>query len=141
MKHVFFTALFALSTIMLSAQVKEIIQHDDVAQLKSHLETNKLDECLMISGDNYNLLILAIKYEAMQVFHHVLDNKADLDHICADKSPLMYAVKYNRVEMFKTLVESGADLEVKSKIKKRSVLDYIKKYERQDIASYLDEMK
>lgn len=141
MKHLIFTTLFALSTIMLSAQVKEIIQYDDVAQLKTHLEKNKIDDCLMISGDNYSLLILAIKYETMQVFNHLLENKADLDHICADKSPLMYAVKYNRIEMFKTLVKSGADLEVKSKIKKRTVLDYIEKYERHDIAKYIEAVK
>ena len=63
--------------------------------------------------------------------------KANLDLICDDKTPLMYTVKYGTLDFAKLLLENGANKKAISN-KGNTALDYAKKYDQKELIKILD---
>ena len=61
---------------------------------------------------------------------------ADIEHICANKTPLMYAAKLGKLEMLKYLIEQGANINAVS-TKGKTALSYSIEYKRPEIEAYL----
>ena len=70
------------------------------------------------------------------MFSELLNQKADLNKICADKSPLMYAVKYGNLNIVKQLVEAGADINLRNN-EGANAFYYAQKYQQKEIEEYL----
>ncbi|MGB5980967.1 MAG: ankyrin repeat domain-containing protein [Nonlabens sp.] len=143
MKNLITLAALLLCITFATAQtnLKSIFKNDDTTQLKDYLKNHNVNDCISASQSDYNLLSLAIKYDANKVFEALVSSKEiDLDNICEDKTPLMYAVKYGREKMFKKLLSKGADANKKSK-RGRTAYEYALKHEQDSIAHILKELK
>ena len=118
--------------------IKKIIKYDDLLSFEKYLaEGNDLNDCYEIEGSSYSILILSIKFGRKKKFKYCIDNGADLNQICSDKTPLIYALKYDQMEFFKKLLIRGADRDAKT-MQGRTVVDYAKKYKRE---AYFDLLK
>jgi len=62
---------------------------------------------------------------------------ADLEGVCAKKTPLMYAVKYGELEMVKYLLNNGANINAVNQ--EKTVLSYAIRYKYPEIEKYLKE--
>ena len=71
------------------------------------------------------------------VFKKIINEKANLDLICDDKTPLMYTVKYGNLDFAKLLLENGANKKAISN-KGNTALDYAKKYDQKELIKILD---
>ena len=70
----------------------------------------------------------------------MLEQKANINKICEDKSPLMYAVKYGNIVFVKKLIDAGAIVSLENE-EGRTAIDYAKKYEQKEILEYLQAIK
>ena len=119
-------------------QIKKMIQYDDLLAFEKHLaEGNDLNDCYEINGSSYSMLILSIKFNRKKIFKYCIDEGANLNQICTDKTPLIYALKYDRMDFFKKLLIRGADKEAITE-KGKTAIDYAKKYKRD---TYIDLLK
>jgi len=108
----------------------------------SELKSNQvsINECFGVNDKSYSLLTIAIKLDKMDVLKALIQEKADVNKICEDKSPLMYAVKYGRLDMVKLLVGAGATINLKNS-EGKTALDYAIKYQQKEIEEYLTHKK
>lgn len=143
MKHLFCMLLGFLLFISSYAQgdidqLKSIIKGDDVEALETFLSNgHELNACYGEAGTTYSILVLSIKYDREKIFAKCLEEKADLDKICIDKTPLMYAVKYGRKDFFHALLKAGANKSALS-LQGKTAYDYAQKYEQEYFISYLE---
>jgi len=122
-------------------ELKSIIKNDNVSLLQDFLKNHTINECYEINNSNYNIMALAIKYNAISVFEAVLkDDKIDLESTCSGKRALMYAAKYGNTSIVEQLINAGAKMDVKSK-KGRTAMDYAIKYEHNSIIELLKNFK
>jgi len=122
-------------------ELKSIIKNDNVSLLQDFLKNHTINECYEINNSNYNIMALAIKYNAISVFEAVLkDDKIDLESTCSGKTALMYAAKYGNTSIVEQLINAGAKMDVKSK-KGRTAMDYAIKYEHNSIIELLKNFK
>ncbi len=112
-------------------RIEKMIKYDDLLAFEKYLaEGNDLNDCYEINGSSYSMLILSIKFGRKKIFKYCIDEGADLNQICDDKTPLIYALKYERMGFFKKLLIRGANKEAKTE-QGRTVIDYAKKYKRE----------
>ncbi len=140
MKKILFLALFTITTFAtaqdLNNDIKNALKTDNITELIKHINLENINNCYKVEDSEYTLLALSIKLNAKSCFTSLIEQKADLEKMCSDKTPLMYAAKYDRLDMAKSLVNAGAKLKATNN-KKRSALDYAEKYERKKIIDYI----
>ena len=71
----------------------------------------------------------------MESLRYFVENGADIEGVCADKTPLMYAAKYGQIEMVQYLVQIGADLS--STYKGKTALSFARQFYQREIIKYL----
>ena len=71
----------------------------------------------------------------MKSLRYFVENGADIEGVCVDKTPLMYAAKYGQIEMVKYLVQKGADLS--STYKGKTALSFARQFYQREIIKYL----
>jgi len=131
-------AAFAKAQKVSEDQAKQIIQADGVEILNELFNNDNVNQCILLKSADYNILSLAIKYEAKKVFAALLkEYKVDLNSNCAGKTPLMYAAKYGKVAMASKLLSAGADHTFEND-KGRTALDYAKKYKQPELVELLE---
>ena len=131
-------AAFAKAQKVSEDQVKQVLQADAVESLNELFNDENVNQCIVLKSSDYNILSLAIKYEAKKVFAALLkEYKVDLNSNCAGKTPLMYAAKYGKVAMASELLSAGADHTFEND-KGRTALDYAKKYKQPELVELLE---
>ena len=101
------------------------------------INKENINKCYPIEEFSYSLLALSIKMNKPNVFKKLINEKANLDLICDDKTPLMYTVKYGNLDFAKLLLENGANKKAISN-KGNTALDYAKKYDQKELIKILD---
>lgn len=137
-----FLSIILLATTFLSAQTlsddfKMVLQIDSTERFKILLDKADKNACYETGNSSYTLLAITIKLGATNCFNHLLAQQADIEKICAGKTPLMYAVKYGKLDMAKALVTAGANPNAENS-KGKTALDYAKKYDQKALQSYLE---
>lgn len=133
----FISMFFLIQGMSGQKEIFDAIKNDDVDRLSNVLIVESINDCVEINESSYNLLALALKLGSADVVEYLITAGADVNHVCTTETPLMYAAKYGRIESMKSLLKAGADPKVKNGNK--SVLDYAKKSQRKEMASYLKE--
>lgn len=132
---VLFLAVGVINAQAISKEWRKAFEEDDFAYMQLKINNDNINKCYEIGNKPYNLLSIAIKMNATDIFKYLVDQKADLNFSCSSKNAILYAAKYGKLEMLKMLVENGADLV--SKVSNKSALDYAKKYQQTEIEAYL----
>ena len=138
------TTLISLFVFIAISQAQELtkdislaIKNDNISALKSQITPEEYNLCFSAKETQYALLSLTIKANATACFDFLMMQElVDTNINCTGKTPLIYTAKYGQLEMLKKLIKNGADQTIKNK--GRSVLDYAKKYEHQEIVDFLE---
>lgn len=142
MKKFILITSFLVSSLVFSQRItdkmKQAFETDNPTALVEELKSQKLNinDCFELKEKPYSLFAISIKMDKQKVFSELINQKADLNKICEDKSPLMYAVKYGKLSMVKQLVEAGADVNVRNS-EGANAFYYAQKYEQKEIEEYL----
>lgn len=75
----------------------------------------------------------------MKSLGYFVENGADIEGVCADKTPLMFAAKYRQIEMVQYLVQKGADLN--RTYEGKTALSFARQFYQREIIKYLKEQK
>lgn len=140
MKKLFLSFGLLTATLMfsqeLSTDLKFMLKNDEPREFSTYVKKNDLNKCFKIKEEPYSLLALSIKLESKKVFERLIEEKADLNLACDEKTPLMFAAKYGKVDLAKILLKNGADKNLKTS-KGLTALDYAKKYEQKELVEIL----
>lgn len=140
MKKLFLTFGLLTATFMFSQELSQdhifILKNDDPRDFSSLVKKDDLNKCFKIKDEPYSLLALSIKLGKAKVFEKLIEEKADLNLACDDKTPLMFAAKYGNAEFAKILLKNGADKNLKTS-KGLTALDYANKYEKPELVEIL----
>jgi len=120
----------------LSSEILNAIKEGDVSKLKKIIPKESLNNCFEIEFDTRSLMAISIYEDSIESLKYFVEEGADLEHICENKTPLMYAAKYGRLDIVKYLLDKGADINVIS-IKGKTALSYSIQYESPEIEKYL----
>jgi uncharacterized protein len=117
---------------------KNAFENDNATLLLEEIQKNtiEINGCYTIKEKNYSLFAIAIKLDTPNIFNALITNKANVNIICEDKSPLMYAAKYGKLNYCQKLVAAGCDVSLINNDKK-SALDYAEQYQQIEIITYL----
>lgn len=126
----------------INENLKTSIETENIEALTKELQSQNytLDECFQLKEKPYSLFAIAIKLEKHKLFDYLLEQKANINKICEDKSPLMYAVKYGNIVFVKKLIDAGAIVSLENE-EGSTAIDYAKKYEQKEILEYLQAIK
>ena len=116
------------------------IKYGLTENLKHLITADRINECVGV-GDSkkYNYLAISIKLKSIKSLRYFVENGANIEGVCADKTPLMYAAKYGQLEMARYLVQKGADLN--ATYKGKTAIIFARQFHQRDIAKYLLEQK
>ena len=131
--------LFSLASYaqQITPEIKMMFKNDDIFNYDKIINKENINKCYPIEEFSYSLLALSIKMNKPNVFKKLINEKANLDLICDDKTPLMYTVKYGNLDFAKLLLENGANKKAISN-KGNTALDYAKKYDQKELIKILD---
>jgi len=116
------------------------IKHGNIEELEKFTSPELINKCIGVADSKkYNYLTISIKLKSMKSLKFFIEKGANIENICADKTPLMYASKYGQYEMVKYLVEKGADLNASYRGKKAN--DYARLFNHFKISKYLRELR
>ena len=116
------------------------IKYGRTENFKHLIAADRINECVGVEDSKkYNYLAISIKLKSMKSLRYFVENGADIEGVCADKTPLMYAAKYGRLEMARYLVQQGADLN--ATFKGQNALNFARQFHQRDITKYLLEQK
>ena len=134
-----FMLLFSLASYaqQITPEIKMMFKNDDISNFDKIINKENINKCYPIEEFSYSLLALSIKMNKPNVFKKLINEKANLDLICDDKTPLMYTVKYGNLDFAKLLLENGANKKAISN-KGNTALDYAKKYNQKELIIILD---
>ena len=134
-----FMLLFSLASYaqQITPEIKMMLKNDDISNFDKIINKENINKCYPIEEFSYSLLALSIKMNKPNVFKKLINEKANLDLICDDKTPLMYTVKYGNLDFAKLLLENGANKKAISN-KGNTALDYAKKYDQKELIKILD---
>ncbi len=121
----------------LTDQMKGMLKYDNIDEFSTYVKKEDINKCFQIKESSYSLLALSIKMDSQKFFQKLIDEKADLNLICDDKTPLMFTAKYGNLEFAKKLLQKGADKNKKSN-KGYTALDYAKKYNQPELVKILE---
>lgn len=142
----FLTLFFFINSFSYSQNINESIkmniETENIEELIKELKKQNysLDECFKLKEKPYSLFAIAIKLEKYKLFDFLVEQNADVNKICEDKSPLMYAVKYGNITFVKKLVMAGANVKLENE-ERKTAIDYAKKYDQKEILEYLQSIK
>jgi len=124
----------------LTNEIAWSIKYDRIENLKDLIIADRINECVGV-GDSkkYNYLAISIKLKSMKSLRYFVENGANIEGVCADKTPLMYAAKYGQLEMARYLVQKGADLN--ATYKGQNALSFARQFHQRDITKFLLEQK
>lgn len=113
-----------------------LIKYGKTAQLDALTTSGSINACYGV-GDSkkYNYLAISIKLKSLRSLQYFIENGANIEGVCADKTPLMYAAKYGQLEMVKYLIEKGAHLN--ANYRGETAFDFATQYRHRDIRRYL----
>ncbi|MGB5385810.1 MAG: ankyrin repeat domain-containing protein [Eudoraea sp.] len=116
------------------------IKYGRTENFKHLITEDRINECVGV-GDSkkYNYLAISIKLKSMKSLRYFVENGANIEGVCADKTPLMYAAKYGQLEMSRYLVQKGADLN--ATYKGQTALSFARQFRQHEIIRYLKEHK
>ena len=134
-----FMLLFSLASYaqQITPEIKMMFKNDDISNFDKIINKENINKCYPIEEFSYSLLALSIKMNKPNVFKKLINEKANLDLICDDITPLMYTVKYGNLDFAKLLLENGANKKAISN-KGNTALDYAKKYDQKELIKILD---
>ena len=82
------------------------IKYGNTEKLEKLILAERINECVGVGNSKkYSYLAVSIKLKSMKSLKFFVENGANIERVCADKTPLMYAAKYGQLEMVKYLVE------------------------------------
>lgn len=145
-KTVMIIALLSISGLgfaqQLNDNIKKAFKADDATALLAEIKNQKvtINDCFNIEDISYSLLSLSIKMNKPKIFNQLIEQKADVNKICDEKSPLMYTAKYGLLDFAKALVKAGADISAESATGK-TAYDYAVKYEKTALQPLLKPVK
>lgn len=123
----------------LTREIAWSIKYGRTENLKPLVEQGRIDECVGVADSKkYNYLAISIKLKSIESLRFFVENGADIEGVCADKTPVMYAAKYGQLEMLQYLVDQGADL--KATYKGKTALSYARYFRQRDIVKYLRDL-
>lgn len=146
MKMFLTIALFLISSLTFAQQLndnlKEAFKADDASALLAEVKAQKanINDYFDVEGLSYTLLAISIKMNRPKTFNALIEQKADLNKICSDKTPLMYTAKYNTLDFAKALLKARADESIKNS-EGRTALDYAVKYKNIELENLLKSIK
>jgi len=120
----------------LTPQMKGMLQYDNTDEFSTFIKKEDINKCFQVKESKYSLLVLAIKLDSKKMFEKLIDEKADLNLVCDNKTPLMYTAKYGKTDFAKMLLEKGADKSLKTE-DGMNAFDYAMKYEKPKLAEIL----
>ena len=120
----------------LSKEVLNAIKDENIDKLKRIVLKSSLNNCYETAFDMSNLIVVSIYENSLKSLIYFVKSGADIEHICANKTPLMYAAKLGKLEMLKYLIEQGANINAVS-TKGKTALSYSIEYKRPEIEAYL----
>jgi hypothetical protein len=123
----------------LSAETLNAIKEGDLNKLKKIIANESLNNCFETEFDTSNLMTISIYEDNIESLKYFVELGADIEHVCENKTPLMYAAKYGRFKMVKYLIKNGADINTVS-IKGKTALSYSIQYKSPEIENYLKEL-
>jgi ankyrin repeat protein len=124
----------------LTSKMAWSIKYGKTENLEQLATPGLINECVGVADSKkYNYLAISIKLKSMKSLQYFVEKGANIENVCADKTPLMYAAKYGQLEMAKYLVEEGADLN--ASYKGYTALYYARKFRHPKIIKYLKEQK
>ncbi len=144
-------SLIALSFVLLAYvgqaqtftnEMKAAFKADDPAQLFADIKAKKatLNDCFDLEGNSYSLFAVSIRMDRPKTLEALIKEKADLNKMCNDKTPLMYAAKYGKLAAAQALIKAGADFKIANQ-DKETALDYAIKYKNKELETYLSTLK
>lgn len=125
-----------LSAQELANEMKHMLKFDNIGNFSQIVNKENINKCYSIKESSYSLLSLAIKTQSKELFNKLIEENADLNLVCDDKSPLMFAAKYGAADFTKKLLEKGADKNLANK-KGYKAHDYAVNYKFPEIAELL----
>jgi ankyrin repeat protein len=116
------------------------IKYGKIEKLKKFTSAELINACVgLADSKKYNYLVISIKLKSMKSLKYFIEKGANVERVCADKTPLMYAAKYGQLEMVKYLIEKGAD--PNASYRGNKTLNYAKQFNHPEIKKYLKEQK
>ena len=120
----------------LTSDIAWSIKYGRTENLKQLVEQGRINECVGVADSKkYNYLAISIKLKSIESLRFFVENGADIEGVCADKTPAMYAAKYGQLEMLRYLVEKGANLD--ATYKRKTALSFARQFRQRDIIKYL----
>jgi ankyrin repeat protein len=113
-----------------------MLKFDNIGNFSQIVNKDNINKCYYIKDSSYSLLSLAIKTQSKELFNKLIEENANLNLVCDDKSPLMFAAKYGAINFAKKLLEKGADKNLANK-KGYKAYDYAVNYKFPEIAELL----
>jgi len=138
-------ALIALPAVVacgqeLTNKLAWTVKYGQTEKLEHLISPDRINECVGVEGGKkYSYLAISIKLNSMKSLRYFVENGADIEGVCADKTPLMYAAKYGRLQMVQYLLQQGADLS--ATYKGKTALSFARQFRQREIIKYLREQK
>jgi hypothetical protein len=109
----FFVLGISLAANMLSAQElstpqMKAIYTDNIDVFKKQFAKADYNKCFVLKTDAFSPLGFSAMYGKNEIVKYLLDNKADINKPCNEKTPLDLAELGERKETAKLLLEKGA---------------------------------
>jgi len=124
----------------LTIEIAHNIKYGNTEKLEKITSAELINECVGVANSKkYNYLAISIKLKSMKSLKYFIEKGANIECVCADKTPLMYAAKYGQLEMVKYLIEKGADLN--ASYRRNTALNYARQFNHPEIKKYLKELK
>lgn len=121
----------------LTDQMKGMLKYDNIQEFSNYVKNEDLNKCFKVKEEHYSLLALSIKLDSKKFFSKLIEENADLNLACEEKTPLMFAAKYGKAKFAKILLEKGAD-KAKKTSKGNTALDYAEKYQQPELIKILE---
>ncbi len=123
----------------LTSEIAWSIKYGRTENLEHLIAAGHIDECVGVADSKkYNYLAISIKLKSMESLRYFVENGADIEGVCADKTPLMYAAKYGQLEMLQYLVARGANLN--ASYRGKTALSFARQFRQRYIIKYLREL-
>ena len=119
-----------------SSEKLTAIKNGDLKILEQIIPKESLNTCFETKIATMNYLEIAIREGSFESFKYFIEQGADIELVCDNKTPLMLASKYDRMNMVSYIIEAGAEINFVS-IKGKTALDYAVQYKHPEITEFL----
>lgn len=124
----------------LTVEIANNIKYGRTQNLSQFTTPSKINDCLGVKDSKkYSFLAISIKLKSMKSLQFFVENGANLEGVCADKTALMYAAKYGQLDMLKYLIDKGADPD--TAVRGYRAINYARRFHRTEIVRFLKHHK